>query len=183
MNKFKTSIVALALVGVAATQAHAADATPDTSYSAMGFYLRGDIGWSFLEWADRDDNEFTAGGGIGYVINDNLRTDLRVDWAGMYDTTPSADDMSLTTVLGNVYFDIPTETMITPYLGAGVGYGFGNVDGGPDKDGMAFALMAGASVSLTDNIDIDVGYRFREILANGSNPMEHQVTTGLRIGF
>jgi opacity protein-like surface antigen len=183
MNTFKTSIVALALVGAAATQAHAADATPDASYSAMGFYLRGDIGWSFLEWSGRDDNELVAGGGIGYVINDNLRTDLRVDWAGFYDTTPSADDMTLTTVLGNVYFDIPMDTMITPYLGAGVGYGFGSVDGGKDKDGMAFALMAGASFSVTDNIDIDVGYRFREILASGNNPMEHQVMTGLRFGF
>jgi len=182
MNWLKTSVVALALAGAVAGQAQAADPTPD-SYAAMGFYLRGDMGWSFLEWSGRDDNEFTVGGGIGYQINENLRTDLRIDWAGFYDTTPTADDMSVTTALGNLYFDIPMDSVITPYIGAGAGYGWGTIDGAPDKDGFAFALMVGASFSLTDNIEIDAGYRYRQVMSSGSDPKEHQLLTGLRYKF
>ncbi len=82
-----------------------------------------------------------------------------------------------------MYFDIPTGSMITPYLGAGAGYGWGTVDGGRDRDGFAYALMAGASVDLTDNVSADVGYRFRNVLSSGDNPMEHQVLVGLRYKF
>ena len=47
-----------------------------------GFYLRGDIGWSFLTWdGGKDDSAFTTGGGVGYKFNDNLRSDVRVDWS------------------------------------------------------------------------------------------------------
>ena len=91
--------------------------------------------------------------------------------------------MSIGTLTGNLYFDIPTDMMVTPYLGAGAGYGWGSVDGGKDKDGMAYALMAGAAIGITDNLDLDVGYRFRDVMANGKNPMEHQVMTGLRFKF
>ncbi|MCB1380571.1 MAG: porin family protein [Alphaproteobacteria bacterium] len=183
MTRLKTAILALAFAGVVGGQAHAADANAD-SYAAMGFYLRGDIGWSFLEWSGKDDSGLALGGGVGYRFNDNLRADVRVDWAGVYDSTVGGNDMQITTGLANLYFDIPTNSMITPYLGAGVGYGWGTVDGpNNNKDGAAYALMAGASISLTDNIDMDVGYRFREVMSDGNNPMEHQITTGLRFGF
>ena len=184
MKMLKTSIAALGLLALAATQAQAADDTPDAqTYADMGFYLRGDIGWSFLEWGGgKDDSALGVGAGVGYQVNDQIRADLRYDWAGDYHVAPGAG-MNVSTVLGNLYFDIPTDTMVTPYLGAGVGYGWADVDGGKDKDGMAYALMAGASVSLTDSIDLDAEYRFRQILSSGSDPMEHQIMTGVRFKF
>lgn len=183
MKVIQCSILALALMGAATVQAKAADADPMPSYEEMGFYLRGDIGWSFLEWSGGDDDSSLAvGGGAGLVINDYLRTDVRYDWAGTYDVAPGAD-MSISTLTGNLYFDIPTGTMVTPYLGGGAGYGWGSVDGGPDKDGMAYSLMAGASVGITDSLDLDVGYRYREVLSDGNNPSEHQVMTGFRFKF
>ena len=95
----------------------------------LGFYLRGDIGWSFLEWSGgKDDNAFTGGGGVGYQFTQNLRGDVRVDWSGDYDIGPNAD-LSTTTLLGNMYFDIPTETIFTPYVGGGAGWGWASVDG------------------------------------------------------
>ena len=109
----------------AAAPAAAADAyTPEAVVTASGFYLRGDGGWSWLS-TDEDDNSVgVLGGGVGYQFNDNLRTDIRGDWAGI-----GNDDTSFTTVLGNVYFDIPTETIMTPYLGAGLGYGWAEYRG------------------------------------------------------
>ncbi len=177
-----TLVAALFALGTAA-QAADPETVPAETYEAMGLYLRADAGWSFLEWAGGDDDSaFAAGGGVGYRFNDNLRADVRVDYAGEYDVAPGAD-MSVSTVLGNLYFDIPTDTALTPYVGAGVGYGWTSVEDGKDKDGVAYGLMAGVGVDLTDSLAVDVGYRFRDVMTSGSDPMEHQILTGLRFEF
>ena len=186
MKAFKISLLAAAMMTGAGAAAQAADASPDVpadTYSAMGFYLRADAGWSFLDWAGgSNDDAVAAGGGVGWRINDNMRTDLRVDWAGGYSIAPGAD-MSVTTVLGNLYFDIPTSTAFTPYVGAGLGYGFVNFDTAPDKSGFAYGLMAGVGVDLTQNMTLDVGYRLREVMISGSDPFEHQLLAGVRFEF
>ena len=185
MRAYKKIILAGAFLGLAGSVAQAADidpVIPSDTYQNMGFYLRADVGWSFLEWSEGDDSNWAAGVGAGYRFNDNLRVDGRVDYAGEYHVAPGAN-MSVTTALANAYFDIPTGTAFTPYLGAGAGYGWGTVDGGDDKDGFAYALMAGVGVNLSDNVALDVGYRFREIMASGADPMEHQILTGIRFGF
>ena len=184
MTRIKQLLLAAGVVAAMSAPALAADMdAPVTDGAIEGWYLRGDLGWSFLEWSARDDNEFVVGGGVGYRMTENLRTDLRVDWAGYYDLTAGANDMTLTTALGNLYFDVPTGTAFTPYVGAGAGYGWGTVDGGKDKDGFAYALMAGAAVNLSDQVTLDAGYRFRSIMSDGSNPMEHQFLMGLRYEF
>ena len=185
MTTFKRTLLAAAgLLAIMSAPSLAADMdAPVSDVAIEGWYLRADLGWSFLDWSARDDNEFVGGVGAGYRFDENLRTDLRVDWAGYYDTTAGADDMTLVTALGNLYFDVPTGTMFTPYVGAGAGYGWGTVDGGGDKDGFAYALMAGTSVNLSEELSLDVGYRFRAIMSNGDDPMEHQFMGGLRYEF
>jgi opacity protein-like surface antigen len=188
MRGLRTTFV-IAAVALGALPALAADAdppevadTPAATYEKMGFYLRGDLGWSFLEWGGGDDDSaFAVGGGAGYRFNDNLRTDLRVDWAGDYDT--GGDDLGVTTVLGNIYFDWANDSIFTPYVGAGAGYGWASFDNGSDKDGFAYALQAGVGVDLTDNIVLDAGYRFRDVMISGSDPMEHQFLLGARFEF
>ncbi|MGQ0486664.1 MAG: outer membrane protein [Hyphomicrobiales bacterium] len=187
MRMFKTSLLAGAMLASAGFAAQAADPgvpeVPANDYQAMGFYLRGDIGWSFLDWSgDSDDDAFVFGAGAGYRFNDNMRADLRVDWAGEYDVGPGAD-LSVSSVLGNLYFDWTNDTSFTPYMGAGLGYGWTNASPGNDKDGVAYGLMAGVAVDLTDSIVIDAGYRFRDVMVSGSDPTEHQFITGLRFEF
>ena len=48
---------------------------------------------------------------------------------------------------------------------------------------IAYGLAAGVSMGLTDNIDLDVGYRFRDIMISGSDPQEHVVSAGVRFNF
>jgi opacity protein-like surface antigen len=186
MKAYKKLLLAAVMVTGAASAAQATDLgnnVPAETYQALGFYLRADAGWSFLDWSGgKNDNNVAVGGGVGYRFNDNLRTDLRVDYAGKYSVAPGSD-MSITTALGNLYFDIPTGTAFTPYLGAGVGYGWAPVSNGPDKNGLAVGLMAGVGVDLTNNLTLDVGYRFRDIMSSGSDPMEHQVLAGIRYQF
>jgi opacity protein-like surface antigen len=173
MKRITIALLAAGLLAGVSGTAFAADAeVPVDTYGAMGFYVRGDAGWSWLDTQNNGSNEFVLGGGVGYQANEYLRGDIRGDYAGI----GSNDHMS--TVLGNLYFDIPTDTMITPYLGAGVGYGWAS---GKD-DGMAYSLMAGAEVSLSDNLSADVGYRYRQIL-DGADPFDHEVLVGLRYKF
>jgi opacity protein-like surface antigen len=176
MKNFTKALLGLGLLAGAAAPAAAADYTPpEAVVSASGFYIRGDGGWSWLNTDSDDTSVAVLGGGIGYQFNDNLRTDLRADWAGLGD-----DDNSFTTVLGNVYFDIPTETIMTPYLGAGLGYGWSSSQA-EDQDGVAFGLMAGVEVNLTENLSADVGYRYRQILSE--DVYSNEALVGLRFGF
>src|SRR4029079_1754630 len=149
MKSLKLALLATAMTAGLAVVAHAADATPPEpeatptpeQYQAMGFYLRGDLGWSFLDWGD-SDSAFAVGGGVGYQFNDYLRSDVRVDWAGDYDVGDGAN-ASLTTALGNVYFDWKNDSIFTPYIGAGAGYGWGEGDHRLSDEGLASSLLAG----------------------------------------
>lgn len=188
MKFFKLALLATAMTAGVAVAAQAADPsvpvedTPTAQeYQAMGFYLRGDIGWSFLEWGDNDD-AFAVGGGVGYQFNDYLRSDLRVDWSGDYEVAPGAD-ASLTTVLGNLYFDWQNDSMFTPYIGAGAGYGWVDADGGNSDDGFAYSLMTGVSVDMSESIALDVGYRYRDLMISGENPTDHSGLAGIRFKF
>jgi opacity protein-like surface antigen len=173
MTRILSSVLALGLLAGVSTTALAADAdVPPADYAAMGFYLRGDAGWSYLDTRNGDGGTFVLGGGIGYKVNDYLRADLRGDMAGL------GGDEYLDTITGNLYFDIPTDTMLTPYVGAGVGYGWAS----GNDDGMAYALMAGDEVNISESVSADVGYRYRQIL-DGTDPSAHEVMAGLRFKF
>ena len=184
MKSFKLILLASAMTAGLAAAAHAADVSvPETptpeEYQAMGFYLRGDLGWSFLDWGDQD-NAFTGGGGVGYQFNDYLRSDVRVDWSGNYSVGHDAV-ANLTTVLGNIYFDWKNDTVFTPYIGAGAGYGW--IGGDHSDDGFTYALMAGVSVDMSQSIALDFGYRYRELMLDGTDPNDHSALAGIRFKF
>ncbi|CAN5499860.1 hypothetical protein BH10PSE7_BH10PSE7_45030 [soil metagenome] len=187
MKSLKFALLGAAMMaGLGATAAKAADpyvepeVTPQ-EYQNMGWYLRGDLGWSFLEWSGGDDDSgLGVGGGVGYQWNRNFRSDVRVDWSGNYDVGDGAD-MSMTTVLGNGYFDFANDSMFTPYVGAGAGYGW--TSGDNEKDGFAYSLMAGVSVNLSEHVALDAGYRYRQILSDGADPMDHSALAGVRFKF
>lgn len=186
MKAFKISLLASLILLPIAVSAHAADLDPEAATGnneAMGLYLRGDLGWSFLDWSGgSDDSALSLGGGVGYQFNENMRTDLTVDWTGDYSVAPGAD-MSTTTVLGNLYFDWANDSAFTPYVGAGLGYGRVSDTPTGDHSGLAYGLTAGVAMGLTDNIALDLGYRFRDTLISGSDPTEHQIVAGVRFSF
>ncbi len=177
MKFFTKALLGIGMMaGLTSTAALAADAyAPEPVVTASGFYIRGDAGWSWLDTKNDSGSVAVLGGGVGYKFNDHLRTDARVDYAGIGDS-----NHDFGSVLGNFYFDIPTQSIITPYVGAGIGYGWSDHDG--DKEsGVTYALMAGVEVSLTDNLSADVGYRFRQIIS--SDTYDNQALVGLRYSF
>jgi opacity protein-like surface antigen len=86
----------------------------------------------------------------------------------------SADgDVSATSLMVNAYWDIPTGSPITPYIGGGVGFAnvsvndvelevFGErFDLADDDDNVfAYQLAAGIAFDINPNLALDLGYRY-----------------------
>lgn len=114
------------------------------------------------------------------------------------------------TVLGNLWYDIYTNTNFTPFIGGGLGVGIvdsnlsvnGIIPGAfNDTDaGFAFQVGAGFKYDLTPNIDLELSYRFRGIVdfdlnqtnlvgaplwgkLNGLDLFTHNIMGGITIKF
>ena len=179
----------------------------DPAYS--GWYIRGDVGyrWNKFRGADYilygapgELGEFDSaklkgslalGGGVGYQINNYLRTDLTADYifksnfdgstvgfcgTGLPCTSTDRSSYKALLLLANAYVDLGTYHGFTPYIGAGIGGAhvkWANLindddDGSFEHQGgkgwrFAYAAMAGASYCLTANTKLDVGYRYSHI--------------------
>lgn len=235
-RSIKLLLVASTATVALAAQGHAADmSTPHVIEAPIyqepvihepaaknGWYLRGDIGYSFNNFSHADyitygvnqqnlpgllrgelDDAFVIGGGVGYQVTDYFRTDLTLDYMfnadfegftegtctvlGVPEACRSNDtsELSVYTLMANAYVDLGTYGRITPYVGGGIGGAkvhWGELEncitGGYDQDGcvthgghdewrFAYALMAGASVDVTCNTALDVGYRYQHIQGGG----------------
>ena len=219
MFKLFRPVVAAALFAFAGAPAFAADYVepaplPEPLPAYGGWYIRGDLDyhWSDFRGAEYTtygvtccgeplpgtgsfdsgelDGAFSLGAGVGYQINDYLRTDLTVDyWFGddfdgsttgfcgaVLCTSTDSSSMSAWLLLANAYVDLGTYYGFTPYLGAGIGgarvqwddltntvAGVTTVHDGDENWRFAWAVMAGTSYCLTDALKLDVGYRFSHI--------------------
>ncbi|MDH3741983.1 MAG: outer membrane beta-barrel protein [Hyphomicrobiales bacterium] len=150
------------------------------------WYLRGDIGVGISDFAIWDDEiAIAGGGGFGYYYNQMFRSDITFDGAFDYEQRVLGVDVSLDTysVMANGYWDIPAGGGFTPYLGAGVGYGWADASAAgftASTDGVAVAGMAGASFNMTQSIALDLGYKYRRIILNGQDIGDHMVRAGVR---
>ena len=83
------------------------------------------------------------------------------------------------TLFANFYYDLNTDTAVTPYFGFGLGYARINEKAGVSipvpgmnapvtekakgsEDNFAWNVGVGVSVNLTYNIDVEVGYRYTD---------------------
>jgi opacity protein-like surface antigen len=186
MNKFKMMILAGVVSVPMIAAAHAADQgadVPSEASTMSGFYLRGDAGASFLNWTGgSNDTTWVGDVGVGYQYSDFLRMDVTAEHTGDYKIAPGST-INTTAVMGNVYFDLKNDTAFTPYVGAGVGYGWVSGPAYPGNNGLALGVNAGVSVDMTSNLALDVGYHYRNIGSVAPKVDEHQVTAGIRFKF
>jgi opacity protein-like surface antigen len=161
----KKSLVGLLVALMTGTSAFAADVyqpdppayidAPEVEVrEASGWYLRGDVGYSFnhLRGAEylqggpggtmtdfrstKIDDSFMGGVGVGYQVNNHLRTDVTFDYMGKSDFRGStrgscgiaADCIStdisslrVYALMANAYVDMGTYGRFTPYVGGGIG--------------------------------------------------------------
>ncbi len=136
------------------------------------------------------DGALSLGAGIGYQMTRHFRTDFTADYwfksdfrgttAGFCGPVPctSTDSSSYSALLlmANAYVDLGTFKGITPYVGAGIGGAYVKWDDlrntigedswvhkGAKEWRFAWSLMAGASYCLTQNLQLDAGYRYTRI--------------------
>lgn len=147
---------------------------------------------------------------IGYMPNGgNMRYELEYfnsenSLSGAATLFPGqlSGDMTVDALMLNAFYDFTNETLITPYIGAGIGgarTSLQSVDlalsGGETDTQMAYQLMTGLSYEpkILRNVAFSVGYRYFSIFdnaefANGANQTDidfdsHNVEVGARFRF
>lgn len=146
-------------------------------------------------------HSYGLGVGAGYQINSMLRVDATADYmfkasfrgstsgsCGVAASCTSTDLASMTAfgLMANVYVDLGTYGIFTPYVGGGIGGTYvkwSNLSntacdasdstscdstvthGGKGSWRFTYALMAGASIKINCNLKADVGYRYRRVTA------------------
>lgn len=73
-------------------------------------------------------------------------------------------DITVMSFMANAYYDIKTNSPLTPFIGAGLGVLNGEISSaGDDEDDTVFGyqLTAGVSYSVTKNVNLDLSYRFQ----------------------
>jgi len=159
------------------------------SFAANVPYLGVQVGGTWVQDADISDQTGTFGeatfdtgfnvgitGGVDcgpgrYELELNYRqNDFDEISDPIFGTTSYDGDISALSFMANAFWDIPTGSPVTPYLGGGLGValvsinelvepGFGQV---VDDDDTVFAYQLGAGVAfeLNPNMALDLGYRY-----------------------
>lgn len=180
MKKFALAIATAVTVSATSGIAAAADMSapppimraPQQPWVELGsnWYLRGDFSYRMFDVPGTVGPEDAAalGLGVGYQFSSWLRGDITLDY--QFGTRFSAIDspsvagaeLWSTNLLANGYVDLGTWYGVTPYVGAGVGTAFNDLNGN-SRWNFAWALMAGAAYHLSPNLSFDFGYRYADL--------------------
>ncbi|MGE0741927.1 MAG: OmpA family protein [Hyphomonadaceae bacterium] len=195
----------VALAALMASAAGAANATE-------GWYGRADVGWSWDGDADADvfpesnalDHDWTQHVGLGYAFSNGFRLEgeLAHRYNQLQDNAPTIvdGDVHAWSAMANLFYDFNRGGSVEPYIGIGAGAArlnanaagaFGQFD---DEDTvLAYQAMIGAAISVTEQLDVDVGYRYFSAadaeMQTGITPaddydLRHEaLTVGLRYQF
>ncbi|MDH5761982.1 MAG: outer membrane beta-barrel protein [Nitrospinota bacterium] len=146
---------------------------------AQQAYLSGNLGFGVRPNSDiagpsgnefNNDPALVVNGAIGVEMSPILRIEGEVglhynssDVAGF----PQDFTFSAVSFMGNGYFDIPTQSPLRPYVGAGLGFALVGVEedffGFTDSDSdmvAAFQFMAGLGFDITPKATLTFGYRY-----------------------
>ncbi|MGD0763798.1 MAG: outer membrane beta-barrel protein [Roseiarcus sp.] len=184
------------------------DGSYNSSMSTAGIFSLG-VGYQVNNWLRFDvTGEYRGGSHFQslFVINDPSNQ-------GSGNPTQLSDfyrgDFSSLVGLVNGYADLGTWSGVTPYVGAGVGFArntlsgltdeaqvfitdrLGNVASWPaggyasdnSKWNFAWALMAGIGFDVTQNLKLELGYRYLDLGKFGSGQMNCLNGTGAGSGF
>ena len=112
---------------------------------------------------------------------------------------PTADPLhtsvSTTTLMFNGYYDIARLDQFTPYVGAGVGLAYNKTGGvsftanpaltnvieGDSRWSLAWSLMAGVGIQLSERTTLDIGYRYIDMGRAESGTLDNLGFTNPRV--
>jgi opacity protein-like surface antigen len=207
--------VALVAVAFISTSANAADAmAPAKSafYVSVfgGASLLNDVSGvynSTVNIVGRFNTGYLLGGAIGAHISDHFRAEVELSHSswGLKDASiyggpfmPASGTANATYLMGNLWYDFSNGSAFTPYVGGGLGAAWSNlqVNAGPvssTSTNLAFQIGVGAKYAISDNIDLDIGYRFKDVQnVNWTEPsgtlagvglVSHNIQAGITFNF
>ncbi len=166
---------------ILASVAALAAANASAEAGSPGYYISGDAGASFLPDLHLDDTAtgtqkehfdtgFAAGGTLGYDTGDGLRIELdsltqNSPLKGFSGGSVASGHLSSTSIMANATVDLMPQSVITPYVGAGLG--FQNVGG--EVNGLtgrafkpSYQAEAGLRDDVTDQVSLFGEYRFSQ---------------------
>jgi opacity protein-like surface antigen len=136
----------------------------------IGFGIRPDANISITPLPFENDPAFVINGAIGMELNPMIRAEGEI---GLHSNTAdqggTSVDWTFRTIsfMGNGYFDIPTNSPLRPYVGAGLGFAVVQLEGenfgltASDSDLVgAFQLMAGVGFDISPKATLTFGYRY-----------------------
>ena len=143
-------------------------------------------------------------GGIGCQVSDIMRVEVTGGYrfkSSLKDGYASLDaDIETYTTFVNVFWDITNYNGFTPYVGLGVGGAYNKLSNitlpatasGGHRWNLAYNVSAGLSYDLSQNVKLDMAYRFVDlgsVLSNGATPIKvkdlkaHEFKVGMRYQF
>lgn len=141
------------------------------------------------------DNDASLGisAAIGYKLPANLRAEAELAYRDNNNSALGLDgNVKSFAGLANGYLDIPTGSVVTPYIGAGVG--MAQVKQDDEKDTvLAYQAMAGLSFDVSPQTSFVLGYKYfatqtpeYDVLPGVTGEMDyntHNIELGLRYQF
>ncbi len=189
----------------------------DTEFD-NGFALGGQVGYAFdnglrvelegsyNEYGVDTHSNLTVGGAVLDGVDSAVLTRGAADAANPTVGAVLADgtgDVTNFGLFGNVFYDLQTGSGFKPYVGAGIGYQWTDVEYAPSEiavadesdGGFAYQLMAGASFEVTESLELFGQYTYRDRTEDAEIPLsllpatldvesaQSLVTAGVRVKF
>jgi opacity protein-like surface antigen len=152
---------------------------------------------------------------IEYAVFSEAETEMKVKSNSLGATGTFKQTVDIDTLFVNAYVDLAfvKDAVAVPYVGAGVGVGFIDANikeknnvvddntwrdaGSKSHTNFAWNVGGGVGFNCTDNITLDVGYRFvdlgsvntqtriidEDIVRGNADIHQHQFSTGVRFSF
>ena len=166
----KSLFASAAVAALASSFAGAAQAQDAGGYGPPppGWYVRGDAGGTFSQRVGGDptlhgDGGWTVDGAVGKRFGNGFRTEAELLYSEADGKNGQTGRMKTLAGLLNAYYDFTTRTRFQPFVGAGLGIGQVQLDGGTfhgDSTGFAYQLTAGVAYPITDKWSAQLAYRY-----------------------
>jgi OmpA-OmpF porin, OOP family len=204
-TKLRRASAALAAAGALATALPASAADTEGWYGGLGggwssldeIKLKISQPGGTLDAQNPTSNSAAVNGAFGYKFDPSIRLEAEVQYAdfNMQRLPPPSPrllgpkgDLGITTVYANALYDYHFSQRFAATIGAGVGAGLAdaNVPVNPNQSitstgtGFAWQVIAGFTVALTDNLEIQADYRYQSIQPSDHdfNAMDSAATIG-----
>ncbi|MBU4000722.1 MAG: outer membrane beta-barrel protein [Proteobacteria bacterium] len=110
------------------------------------------------------DTGYLVGVSVGSTIMDTFRVEGEFEYRNsdvQATGLEGEDTLKTMALMVNGYYDFKTDSALTPYVGAGIGYARHDVDDlNVDDTVFAYQGSLGVAWTLCETMDLDLGYRY-----------------------